>query len=384
LNGANASQPIGSRISDHIDHPISSSCDIVVFGNDVAKGSIDRSVFKPGVYGNYVRAVWPSAEQWSARISVGGVPHMFDLRKAPIEAMSIFVAAVETGSLTGAGRRLNMPLPTVSRKLAELEDHLGTRLLTRTTRKLTLTDAGNDYFQSCKRILEEVSDAERKAASEQSAPKGELVLTAPIVFGRLHVLPVVSAFLSIYPDINIRMLLSDRNAHLLENDIDLAVRIGALPDSSIIAKRVGSVRHVVCGSPAYFERHGVPASPSDLERLPCITFDMMASPSSWTFRKSAKARELSVEVRARLCVNTAEAALDAAMVGVGVTRVLSYQAARAVKEGLLQVVLQAFEPAPLPVYILHQGQGALPFKMRSFLDFAAPRLRDRLEDIALS
>ncbi|NRP70833.1 HTH-type transcriptional regulator PgrR [Ensifer psoraleae] len=300
------------------------------------------------------------------------------------EAMSILVAAVEAGSLTGAGRRLNMPLPTVSRKLAELEDHLGTRLLTRTTRKLTLTDAGNDYFHSCKRILEEVGDAERKAAGEQSAPKGELVVTAPIVFGRLHVLPIVSAFLSIYPDINVRMLLSDRNVHLLEDDIDLAVRIGPLPDSSMVAKRVGSVRRVVCGSPGCFERHGIPASPADLKRLPCVTFDMMALPNAWAFGKSPNARELSVEIRPRLCVNTAEAAVDAAIAGIGVTRVLSYQAARAVKEGLLQVVLQDFEPSPLPVYILHQGQGELPFKMRRFLDFAAPRLRERLEEAALS
>lgn len=299
------------------------------------------------------------------------------------EAMSILVAVVEAGSLTGAGRRLNMPLPTVSRKLAELEDYLGTRLLTRTTRKLTLTDAGNDYFQSCKRILEEVGDAERKAAGEQCAPKGELVVTAPIVFGRLHVLPIVSAFLSIYPDINVRLLLSDRNVHLLEDDIDLAVRIGALPDSSMVAKRVGSVRRVACGSPACFEQHGIPASPADLERLPCVTFDMTASPNAWTFGKGRNAREAAVEIRPRLCVNTAEAALDAAIAGVGVTRVLSYQAARAVKEGLLQVVLQDFEPAPLPVHIVFQGRGELPFKMRSFLDFAAPRLRERLEEVAL-
>ncbi|MDK1373478.1 MULTISPECIES: LysR family transcriptional regulator [unclassified Sinorhizobium] len=299
------------------------------------------------------------------------------------EAMSILVAAVEAGSLTGAGRRLNMPLPSVSRKLAELEDHLGTRLLTRTTRKLTLTDAGNDYFQSCKRILEEVGDAERKAAGEQSAPKGELVVTTPIVFGRLHVLPVVSAFLALYPDINVRMLLSDRNVHLLEDDIDLAVRIGALPDSTMVARRVGSVRRVVCGSPGCFERHGVPASPADLERLPCVTFDMMGSPNPWPFGKGGNAREQVAEIRPRLCVNTAEAALDAAIAGVGVTRVLSYQAARAVNEGLLQVVLQAFEPAPLPVHILYQGRGELPFKMRSFLDFAAPRLRERLEEVAV-
>ncbi|CFW97301.1 Transcriptional regulator, LysR family [Candidatus Filomicrobium marinum] len=299
------------------------------------------------------------------------------------EAMSIFVTTVETGSLTGTGRRLNMPLPTVSRKLAELEDHLGVRLLTRTTRKLTLTDSGTDYYQSCKQILDEVNDAERKASGEQTAPRGELVLTAPIVFGRLHVLPVVNAFLATYPDINIRMWLSDRNVHLLENDIDLAVRIGTLADSSMIAKRVGAVRYVVCGSPAYFETYGRPRTPADLTDIPCVTFDTLRASDAWTFGGRAKGRQRSIRVQSRLSVNTAEAALDAAIAGVGVTRVLSYQAEHAVKEGKLRVALAAFESEPLPVYLLHQGQGALPVKMRSFLDFAGRQLRHRLEKISL-
>ena len=299
------------------------------------------------------------------------------------EGMSIFVAAVETGSLTAASRRLTIPLPSVSRKLAELEAHLGTRLLARSTRKLTLTDAGADYFQSCKRILDEVSDAERLAAGEQSAPKGELVLTAPIVFGRLHVLPVVYDFLSRYPDIHIRMALSDRNAHLLEDQIDLAVRIGPLSDTSMVATRLGEVRSVVCASPAYLERHGIPGSPGDLAGLPCVSFDALGPTTSWTFGQGTKSRERTVEIRPRLSVNTAEAALDAAMAGVGITRVLSYQAASAVREGLLQVVLEAFEPQPLPVSLLHQGQGNLPFKMRSFLDFVTPRLRGRFKEVSL-
>lgn len=300
-----------------------------------------------------------------------------------LEGMSIFVAAVETGSLTSAGRRLGIPLPTISRKLAELEDHLGVRLLMRSTRRLTLTEAGNDYFQSCKRILDEVGDAERRAAGEQLAPKGELVVTAPIVFGRLHVLPLVNEFLSAYPEINVRMWLSDRNMHLLEDRLDLAVRIGALPDSSMIATRVGAVRYLVCGSPDHFKEHGIPSHPDELANRPCIAFEMAGSPPSWSFRLGEDGRERAVAIRARLSVNTAEAALDAAIAGVGITRILSYQAARAIGEGKLEVVLERFEQPSLPVWLLHQPQGAMPFKLRSFLDFTAPRLRRRLEEAAL-
>ena len=216
------------------------------------------------------------------------------------------------------------------------------------------------------------------AAGEHLVPKGELVITAPIVFGRLHVVPVVSEFLETYPAINIRMSLSDRNVHLLEDHIDVAVRIGTLLDSSMVATRVGTVRQVVCGSPDYFASHGVPQKPADLAEMPCVTFDVLGSPMTWTFSDRTKGRTLSVAVRSRLSVNTAEAALAAATAGVGVTRVLSYQAASAVQEGSLRTVLEAFEPEPLPVYLLHGTQGALPLKMRSFLDFAAPRLRGRL------
>ena len=175
-----------------------------------------------------------------------------------LEAMSILVAAVEAGSFSAASRKLGVPLPTVSRKVAELEARLNTRLLVRSTRKLALTDAGAAYFAACKRILEQVGDAETEASGEYVTPKGDLVITAPIVFGRLHVLPTVSDFLASFPDINVRMVLSDRNVKLVDDHIDLAVRIGALPDSSLIATRVGSVRRVVCGSPRYFAAHGTP------------------------------------------------------------------------------------------------------------------------------
>ncbi|TIT75955.1 MAG: LysR family transcriptional regulator, partial [Mesorhizobium sp.] len=168
-----------------------------------------------------------------------------------LDAMSLFVATVEAGSLSAAARRAGVPLATVSRKLSVLETHLKTRLLNRSARRLTLTDAGQSYLAACRRILEEVSEAERAAAGEYSSPTGELVITAPVVFGRLHVLPVVTAFLAAYPDVDIRLTLSDRITQLVEEHIDLAVRIGELPDSAMVAMRVGSIRRVVCASPAY-------------------------------------------------------------------------------------------------------------------------------------
>jgi DNA-binding transcriptional LysR family regulator len=264
-----------------------------------------------------------------------------------------------------------------------LEARLKTRLLVRSSRKLTLTDAGAAYVAACKRILEQVGEAERAAAGEYSAPRGDLVVTAPIVFGRLHVLPAIAAFLAEYPDINVRMLLSDRNIHLIDDHIDLAARIGALPDSSFAATRVGSVRLVVCGSPAYFARHGAPKTPADLAALDCVTFDGLAPAASWSFTAPDRNTPLSIPIRSRLSVNTAEAAIDAAIAGVGLTRVLSYQVAAAVARGQMRIVLAEHEREPLPINLVHVGQGVLPRKIRAFLDFAAPRIRDRVAKAAL-
>lgn len=291
-----------------------------------------------------------------------------------LEAMAMLVAAVEGGSLSAASRALRVPLPTISRKISELESHIGARLLVRTTRRLALTDSGVAYLAASRRILEQVREAERAAAGEYGAPRGELVITAPIHFGRLHILPVVAQFLTQYPEIDIRLALSDRNVRLVDDHVDMAVRIGALPDSDMTATRVGSVRWVVCASPAFLAAHGAPATPQALSGLPCVTFDLGSPATQWRF----KAPDAAVPIRSRLSVNTAEAALEGAMAGVGVTRVLSYQAASAVARGALKIVLEAFEPEPLPVSLAHAGQGLLPLKMRAFLDFAAPRLRAAL------
>jgi len=295
-----------------------------------------------------------------------------------LEAMKILVAVVEAGSFTAAARQLGVPLTNVSRKLGELELHLGTRLLNRSTRRLALTEAGGAYVADCKRILEEIGSAERRATGEYSAPKGELVITAPVVFGRMHVGPVIADFLSAFPEINIRLILSDRNAQLVDDHIDLAVRIGALPDSSMVAVQVGSVGRVVCGSPAFLAAHGIPGKPRDLAELACVTFDVLGSPTSWNFASAGKDRDGPVPIRSRLSVNTAEAAIDAAIAGVGLTRVLSYQVAKAIRDGTLRTVLTAFEPEPLPVSLLYAARGVLPLKLRAFLNFAADRLRASL------
>ena len=298
-----------------------------------------------------------------------------------IEAMTILLKVVDKGGFSAASRDLGVPLATVSRKVSELENHLGARLLVRTTRKVALSDAGAVYVASARRILDQVDEAERAAAGEFQAPRGELILTAPVLFGRLHILPIAADFLAAYPEINVRLLLSDRNLHLIEDHVDMAVRIGPLPDSGMIATRVGAMRTVVCASPKLLAQYGAPRSPRDLTRLPSVSFDFLSPASSWPFRQAKGSASADATIRPRLSVSTAEAAVWAAVHGVGVTRVLSYQCADAVRDGSLQVILAAFEPEPLPVHLMHAGRGALPSKMRVFLDFAAGRLRERLASL---
>jgi DNA-binding transcriptional LysR family regulator len=292
------------------------------------------------------------------------------------DAMSVLVAVTDAGSLSAGARKLGMPLATVSRKVSELEAHLHTRLLNRGSRRLELTDAGQSYVAACRRILEDVVEAERTASGEYRAPRGELVITAPIVFGRLHMLPIIGAFLKAYPDINVRLALADRVVNLAEEHVDIALRIGDLPDSSLLATRVGSIRRVVCASPGYLETRGTPVTPSDLESHDCITFEGLMSSRSWNFLIKGELKP--VPIHSRLVVNTAEAAIDMAVAGLGTTRVLSYQIARALSEAKIAIVLASFEPTPLPVSLVYTGSGLLPLKLRAFLDFATPRLRTTL------
>jgi DNA-binding transcriptional LysR family regulator len=290
--------------------------------------------------------------------------------------MTVFRTVVDTGSLSAAGRQLGMPLATVSRKLTELEARLRLRLVHRSTRKLTLTDAGQDYLAACRRILDDVDEAERIAAGEYAAPRGELIVTAPIVFGRLHVLPVAAEFLRAYPEVDLRLVLGDRTLHLVDDHVDLAVRIGELPDSNLVAMRLGNVRPVTFASPAYLASRGAPAHPRELAKHDCVTFEGLAAADAWRFR--IEGSETGVPVRSRLVVDTAEAAIDAAILGTGIARALSYQVAAARRSGAVDVVLQTFEPAPRPVSLVYAERGRLPLKLRAFVDFTAERLRARL------
>jgi DNA-binding transcriptional LysR family regulator len=298
-----------------------------------------------------------------------------------LEAMTILLRVVDKGSFSAAGRDLGVPLATVSRKVNELEGHLGTRLLVRTTRKVALTDAGVTYVASARRILDEIDETERVAAGEFHVPRGELILTAPVFFGRLHILPIVTEFLAAYPEINVRLLLSDRNLHLIEDHVDMAVRIGPLPDSSMIATRVGSMRTVVCASPKLLAGHGLPKSPQDLAGLPCVNFEFLSPGSTWPFRLKDAKGATEMPIRPRLSVTTAEAAVWAAAQSMGTTRVLHYQCADAVRDGSLRIILTDFELEPLPVHLIHAGRGTLPWKMRVFLEFAAGRVRERLRSL---
>jgi len=299
-------------------------------------------------------------------------------------AMSMLLTVTEKGSLSAAGRELQVPLATLSRRISDLERHLGTRLLIRTTRKLTLTDAGIAYVSAARRILEQVEEAEREAAGEFTAPKGELVVTAPIMFGRLHVLPVVADFLATFPEINIRLILVDRNVDLVDDHVDMAVRIGKLPDSSMVATQIGVMRTVTCASPALLAGHGVPLKPDDLTRFPCVVVDMPMPSSGWRFQSPRSDTTLEISVSSRLAVTTTEAAAQAAILGVGVTRLLHYQVAEPAKRGELQLILERYEPVPAPVQLVHTSRGQMPLKMRRFLDFAAPRFRQALNAITSS
>ena len=292
-----------------------------------------------------------------------------------LDSMAVLLAVVEAGSLSAAARQLAMPLATVSRKVAALEAHLKTRLLHRTTRHLALTEAGSAYVAACRRILDEIGEAERTATGEYATPKGELTVTAPMMFGRLHIVPVVAEFLAQYPEIEINLVLTDRVMHLMDEHIDVAVRIGELPDSGLMATGVGKVRRVVCASPAYLARHGAPLTPAGLAAHDCISFEVMESRRAWVFGAARSAQ--AVPVHSRLAVNTVDAAIAAATLGVGLVRVMSYQVMDALRNDALRIVLEPFESEPLPVSLVHKGQTPLPLKLRAFLDFVTPRLRAR-------
>jgi DNA-binding transcriptional LysR family regulator len=293
-----------------------------------------------------------------------------------LEAMSIIVAVSETGSFSAASRRLNTPVATVSRKVSELEVRLKAELFQRSSRRMTLTDAGRSYIEACKRIIEQVDEAEREVSGEYRIPKGDLAVTAPWGLGHLHLLPIAVEFLSAYPEIGLRLVLTDRVVNTVEENIDVAIRIGNLPDSSMIAARIGSIRVVVCASPAYLAARGNPKDLSELCNHECITVDPFATPPAWRFLDGNQ--QVVTPIRSRLCVSTSEAAVQAAIAGAGLTRVMSYKMEAAKRAGALAIVLDAFEQEPLPVHIVYAQRTLVPLKLRTFLNWVTPRLKARL------
>jgi DNA-binding transcriptional LysR family regulator len=289
------------------------------------------------------------------------------------EAMSIVLAVAEAGSLSAAARRQKAPLATVSRKVSELEAHLRTKLFNRSSRMLVATDAGRSYIAAAKRILADVAEAERAASGEYTTPRGDLIVSAPVAMGRLHLQPIIVEFLAKFPDVDVQLGLQDRPVNFWEEQIDVALRIGELTDSSLIAVKAGEIRRVMCASPDYLKSRGMPRSPDDLTTHDCITYPAMHSPSLWRLKRDKT--EYAVPIRSRLVVSNTESAFDAARAGLGLTVVFSYQVAELIRSGGLIPVLQEFQPPPQPVNFVYSPNRFMPVKLRAFLDLAVPRFK---------
>ncbi|MCC8984721.1 LysR family transcriptional regulator [Bradyrhizobium acaciae] len=295
-----------------------------------------------------------------------------------LEGMSVVLAVAEAGSLTAAARRQNMPLATVSRKVSELEAHLRTKLFNRSTRAFVPTDAGLSYIAAAKRILADVAEAERAVSGEYTTPRGELSVSTLVALGRLCLQPILSDFLKAFPEVDVHLNLQDRTVNLLEEHVDVVLRVGDLPDSTLVAVRIGEIHRVVCASTAYLEARGTPKSPDDLVTHDCISYPPMQSPSAWRFRRDQT--DYPVPVRSRFVASNLESACDAARAGLGITEAFSYLLADSISSRQLVPLLQDFQPAPQPVNIVYSPNRLMPAKLRAFLDFAVPRLRERLAE----
>jgi DNA-binding transcriptional LysR family regulator len=283
-----------------------------------------------------------------------------------IEAMQTFVMVADLQGFAPAARKLGLSPPAVTRLIAALEERLGARLLQRTTRKVALTDAGARYLERARRILADIEEAELAAESERTRPAGRLVVSAPVGFGRLHVSPVMSAYLKRYPEVSGELRLEDRVVNLVEDGVDLAVRIGQLPDSSLMARQVGEMRRIVVASPAYLKARGEPKTPEALSLHQIIQFGASALAADWRFARDGE--ELRINVTPRFTSNVADAAIQYAIEGGGLTRVLAYQAADSIRRGRLKIVLQKFELPALPVHIVYPTTRLLSAKVRAFID----------------
>jgi DNA-binding transcriptional LysR family regulator len=285
-----------------------------------------------------------------------------------IDAMQAFVAVADLHGFAPAARKLGLSPSAVTRLIAALEDRLGARLLQRTTRQVALTDIGARYLERARRILADVEEAEGAAEGERTRPSGRLVVSAPVGFGRLHVSPVMSAYLKRYPEVSSELRLADRMINLVEDGVDLAVRIGHLADSTLVARHVGEMRRIVVASSGYLEAHGEPGTPEAIASHATIQFGAIAAPPDWRFVRDG--REVRVTPAPRFITNSSDAAIQYAEAGGGLTRVMFYQAADALRGGRLRIVLAKFEQPPLPIHLVYPTSRLLSAKVRTFIDLA--------------
>ncbi len=290
-----------------------------------------------------------------------------------LAAMRTFVAIVDRGSLTAAAEELGRSQPAVVRTLAALESHLGTRLLQRTTRRMSLTPEGRNYLERCRHILADVAAAEGAVQQDGNEPSGELRITAPVQFGQLHIAPAIAGFLGTYTKVRVDLLLLDRNIDLVEEGIDLALRIGRLADSSMIATRVGEVRRVVCASPALLAQTGVPKDASSMSNLPCIRQQNISHGTAWQFRRGS--RNTLIKIDGPFGCNQIGSAVAACAKGVGFGQFLSYQVQEHVRQGDLSIVLEDFEVEPLPVNLVHPSGRLVSVRLRALIDWLKSELQ---------
>jgi len=288
------------------------------------------------------------------------------------QEMQVFLAVAEEEGFAAAARRLNISPPSVTRAVAALEERIGTQLLARTTRSVHLSEAGQRYVEDCRRILAELEEAEESAAGSYTTPRGHLTVTASVLFGELFITPILADYLDAFPLVYINALLVDRLVNMADEGVDVAVRIGNLPESGLHAVQVGEVRQVICASPAYLDAHGRPQHPEDLQSAKIVMSSASHLLSDWQFLDGDKV--LSFRPEPRLIVSANQAAISAATSGWGLTRVLSYQVASKVAAGELEIVLRDFEQPPLPIHIVYQGGERVPAKVRTFVDFCSEKL----------
>jgi len=288
--------------------------------------------------------------------------------------ISVYVAVAEEESFAGAARRLGMSPPAVTRAVAALEESLGVKLLNRTTRFVRPTDAGQRYLDDARQILAKVQEADEAAAGINADPRGHLTITAPVLFGKIFVMPHVVEFLQRYPAVDVSALFLDRVVNMMEEGVDVGVRIGALPDSSMRALRVGQVRRVLCASPDYLEQHGIPQTPEDLKQHHIVAASGVTPSIEWKFGDTA--HSTAVRIKPRLTVTSNDGAIAAVRKGAGITRLLSYQVAHELERGTLKTVLSEYESTPLPIHIVHREGRDGSVKVRSFVDFMAQALRN--------